>query len=343
MKTCYCGLDIKGSALYCLECIIKHTNDKNKYCTVCKLLLEWNKFGKHPRQLFELSSRCKSCASERQAATNASKTFIECQVGNCRYKTKLINNFECHMRTHDGRKPYLCQIDQCVYAAPTQGSLTKHQRAKHSEKDMICPYEGCAYTCSHKDYLAKHVNNQHKIDRPYECEICGYAAGQRSNLDTHMLTHTTLKPFVCDWPGCTYASAQKSALKPHYKSMHSDERPFVCGWDNCEKTFKLACHLQSHYVCHENLRLFRCLQLGCYFTANFRCHLNRHEKHAHSEEASIQRKLEETRMAEMLENAGIHYIREQRIDMKCGGNQENNFVRVDFLILVKGCVLLLEM
>ncbi|CAL1277224.1 unnamed protein product [Larinioides sclopetarius] len=35
-------------------------------------------------------------------------------------------------------------------------------------------------------------------DSPHKCPTCGRTFNQRSNLKTHLLTHTDIKPYNCD-------------------------------------------------------------------------------------------------------------------------------------------------
>ena len=40
--------------------------------------------------------------------------------------------------------------------------------------------------------------NQHLPNSPYNCSTCGRSFNQRSNLKTHLLTHTDQKPYSCN-------------------------------------------------------------------------------------------------------------------------------------------------
>ena len=54
--------------------------------------------------------------------------------------------------------------------------------------------------------------------RNFKCEECSQAFQGKSNLDSHMMTHTGEKPFAC--PHCDYRAAQKVHVTTHIKGVH---------------------------------------------------------------------------------------------------------------------------
>lgn len=54
-----CGSEYNGTL--CEDCQKYFKNIKKKPCKTCKKVLDWSKFGKKIRSIFNLTSQCKSC------------------------------------------------------------------------------------------------------------------------------------------------------------------------------------------------------------------------------------------------------------------------------------------
>ena len=74
-----------------------------------------------------------------------------------------------------------------------------------------------------RSHLAQH-RQRHSDARPFVCTYpgCSYAAKRAVTLLEHKRTHTGEKPYSCTVPGCTYKAAQRTTLRSHIQRRHSN-------------------------------------------------------------------------------------------------------------------------
>ncbi|KAI6129373.1 hypothetical protein EDD16DRAFT_1217113 [Pisolithus croceorrhizus] len=95
-------------------------------------------------------------------------------------------------RTSPAFVPAMCHI--CGKRLSRKADLPRHMRTHATNKEefmFTCPYIGCEYK-----------------------------ALQRSNLATHIHTHTGARPNKCPHPDCTYATSDPGSLTRHRRKAH---------------------------------------------------------------------------------------------------------------------------
>nr|XP_044995902.1 zinc finger protein 300-like [Jaculus jaculus] len=108
--------------------------------------------------------------------------------------------------------------------------LTKNLRIYPVEVPHI--YKECTMVLISTSQFTLHLL-PHKDEKLYVCTD--------SSLPRHRRTHTGLKPYKCD--ECGKAFGEKSHLSMHLK-IHTGEKPYECS--KCGKTFSHKSHLTGH-------------------------------------------------------------------------------------------------
>ncbi|KMZ04202.1 transcription factor Ouib [Drosophila simulans] len=90
---------------------------------------------------------------------------------------------------------------------------------------------------------------------PYVCPECGRIVNNKSNFQEHMLRHTGIKNFHCDFLNCERSFATRKELTTHTRT-HTGEQPYVCVY--CPRRFSSSGARQEHHRRHRNERRYDC-------------------------------------------------------------------------------------
>ncbi|GAB0092900.1 hypothetical protein DMENIID0001_079520 [Sergentomyia squamirostris] len=95
------------------------------------------------------------------------------------------------------------------------------------------------------------------------CYICGKTT---TNQTLHLIRHSDLTPYKCDYPECTKAYKTYLGLRYH-KYTHTDYRPHVC--EICGRGFARKSKMVVHMLVHTNERNFPCELCGKAFKQRY--------------------------------------------------------------------------
>ena len=137
----------------------------------------------------------------------------KCEFPGCDKRYSILSRYQVHIRTHEGKKPFICQI--CNKSFNEKGNLKTHLRFHSELRPFQCPH--CTKSYKTNGHLKDHIEIQHKKIKKYVCETCNKKFGRISTLKAHIKTHTGEKNFKCKLEGCNKCFAEKGNMEIHYK------------------------------------------------------------------------------------------------------------------------------
>ncbi|XP_054278351.1 protein suppressor of hairy wing-like [Macrosteles quadrilineatus] len=102
---------------------------------------------------------------------------------------------------------------------------------------------------------------------PLNCPIddCNYSTMKGPVMKVHILQHYKIRPFKCNYPGCTWAFYTNFRLKRH-QGIHSrgpKKKEFQCPVGGCGRRFTTAYNVNTHMKLHERPIMVTCQINGC--------------------------------------------------------------------------------
>lgn len=112
-------------------------------------------------------------------------------------------------------------------------------------------------------------------ERPFKCPHCHWAFKKLCYLQSHVTTHSGLKPHVCDVCGKAYS--HQGTLQQH-KRLHTGERPYRCPF--CERSYIWSSDYRKHIRTHTGEKPYECKECGKDFIRS--SDLRKHERNMHT-------------------------------------------------------------
>ena len=120
--------------------------------------------------------------------------------------------------------------------------------------------------------------------KPFVCDFpgCSYSTTKRRYLAEHKKRHAGGKrrQFFCNHPGCSYQTAESGHLTRHML-RHTGEKPYKCDWPSCNFCTSQASHLTAHRRRHTGEKPYLCPVDGCNFASIRSWHVKRHLENKH--------------------------------------------------------------
>ncbi|XP_035713578.1 PR domain zinc finger protein 5-like [Folsomia candida] len=183
---------------------------------------------------------------------------VKCEV--CGKISKHRCALSAHMRKqHSNRKRLSC--DTCHRLFSTSDTLRQHIRDVHGTMErprFPCTVPSCGKTYQHMRGVWQHVKLEH-AENPvrYPCTLCGKEFKRKDELELHIPTHTTEKPYNCATCGRSFAHV--GGMKRHEITHSEKSTREVLKCHLCPQTLLTRRGLRSHVqFVHENRRDYPC-------------------------------------------------------------------------------------
>ena len=169
-----------------------------------------------------------------------------------------FNGKMCRVYGHNVKYESPSSVDDCSKMTEPNSSNSTNPDDKNSmcddfKFDVLCDIKKETDISASKGIFGKTLTNKSLSQLTNETkqgtslfrDVCDKSFSQKSNLKSHMSTHTGGKAFSCQVCGKSYS--QKGNLNSHM-STHTGEKAFSC--DVCGKSFSGKCNLKSHVYPH---------------------------------------------------------------------------------------------
>ncbi|XP_022097506.1 oocyte zinc finger protein XlCOF6-like [Acanthaster planci] len=218
--------------------------------------------------------------------------YHECPT--CQKTFGTAANLKSHLVSHTTERPFACET--CGATFKRRRYLQLHKNIHTQAKIFECTY--CDKTFLMKSWLHSHERYHTK---PFSCDLCGRAFGDKKIRDVHRRSHTNEKPFVC--AECGQAFRSKAVAIKHGR-RHSGLKPYVC--KICNKAYTQIHNLTDHEKTHVDDQTFACKTCGKVFYA--RSSLRRHRIKEHPDEKTGVQKIPLSRNQVITKEPGVFEI-----------------------------------
>jgi KRAB domain-containing zinc finger protein len=212
--------------------LVNHTRVNHK--TIPKVACECGKY----------LSTWESLVKHYKKHSNQEKPFT-CHSCDKSFTTKTGLHIHQQHAHHKTQQELTCET--CGKVFKDLQVLKNHKRTHLPDEEKFCfECEICGKKVINKFSLKYHIDNVHNGVKVCSCPICGKNFGHRSNLSSHMISHTNDK-VECDICGKIFKN--QISLRTHLKSFHNpNNKKLKC--NECDKTFRTKSELSRHTRIH---------------------------------------------------------------------------------------------
>lgn len=210
-------------------------------CNECGLRFHTNfEMNNHKLEVHESNKKfiCETCGRKFRREDNMKlhlKTHQkreenpEFQCKTCKKYLSSKDSLKLHVKfMHSEEKPCVCEI--CGHRTRQMGSLRHHMKVRHSDdRPYHCEWEGCNKTFKIYQVWQSHsqthalatgdIDKAKTFGRLQFCKVCEQHFPCRTDMNNHMLIHSTEKTIQCDI--CHATVKRWGSLKRHMMNVHN--------------------------------------------------------------------------------------------------------------------------
>lgn len=178
----------------------------------------------------------------------------------CDQKFTTMTGLKIHIKFKHDKPTKSHDCPECGRHFKDSSVLKAHIRTHLPDEEKFAfECELCGKKMVNKWSLKYHIDTIHEKIVKHFCNICDRGFGNKSNLRSHLISHST-ENVPCDLCGGIFKN--RISLQSH-KKTHKPEsaRSFACGV--CNKTFHNRNHLNRHMISHTDDRVYKCPVAGC--------------------------------------------------------------------------------
>ncbi|XP_066940293.1 uncharacterized protein [Macrobrachium rosenbergii] len=189
----FCGLNLSTKESSKRHILSKHVKERHHLCNVCGKTF-----------VFKFSLNAHSAIHEDTPR----------HVCVCGVSFKLRTSYMSHVRRiHQAASEIKFSCELCFKSFRDRHTLRLHMTSVHKPKTIPCKAKGCKKVFSSVSLMRCHY--RYHLNQKFTCDKCGQSFSTESYMQKHILSHSGEKPFKCEV--CGYATAYRNTYYAHRK------------------------------------------------------------------------------------------------------------------------------
>ena len=227
----------------------------------------------------------KTDTTQSQNKNDKTRSRHKCDI--CGRGSRGILSYYKHMYEKHGVIPddaTLLSCELCQFTSFDEKVVTSHYIARHPGTEGLVQCPDCDQMFS-RLYISVHKKRTHGIGptsiKPFVCDQCGRTFAKKYGFKQHVSLvheHTAVVKKDCPVAGCDKKQMSGVHIRRHISRCHGDKK-YDCTQEGCTKRFATVHNLRVHMLQHTGVHPFTCKL--CDYSARQKVCLKLHMKNKH--------------------------------------------------------------